>query len=548
STSAIDAASGYSTGRSGFEFTALGGIQEKSSLTESDVYSATAISHQDFIVRLTDSNVVVPGTNQPISNHEFPLKAEVTSSSYAWNYSFADFFVILNFEIENKSKNNWDSVYLAWWSDMVVRNVNVTQESGAAFFNKGGAGVLEDWSSFYVFQVSGDDVDYTKSYGAAMILGVDWRGEYYHPNNAQAIIDKGFRAPVINYNFWEFNSQSGGDFTFPSTEEEKYFRLKNSVGLQKPDFKDRLKNASNKIQLISIGPIENIAPGEKVNFAVALVAAKQIEDINATSTSDTEPAREQLYEHLGWAKRTFLGEDVNENGKLDQEFDENENGILDPEEDKNGNGKLDEEDLNGNGKLDRYVLPEPPRTPNVKLVPGDGFVDVYWDDYSVNSIDPISKKQDFEGFKLYRSNTNDDQSGDLLSSAKLLAQWDSTNNKIGFNNGFDAIKLETPKEIDGEKYHFHYRINGLLNGWQYMIIVTAFDQGDEELGLQPLESSFTASALRAWGGTQPVAIEKNGNGEVGVYPNPFSTEALWDGAGSRSRKLYFYNLPANCTI
>ena len=548
STSAIDASSGYSTGQTGFEFTALGGIQEKSSLTESDVFSATAVSHQDFIIKVTDSNVVVPGTSQPVSGHEFPLDAVVTENCYAWNYSFADFFVIVNFEIENKSNKAWDSVYLAWWSDMVVRNVNVTQESGSAFFNKGGAGVLEDNSAFYVFQVSGDDVDYTNSYGAASILGVDWQGEFFHPNNAQLFIDKGLKPPMVNYNFWEFNSQSGGDFTFPSSEEEKYFRLSNSVGLQKPDFKDRLKNASNKIQLVSIGPIPTIAPGEKVSFAVALVAAKQLYDPEATGTSDTEPARKELIEHLGWARRTYLGEDTNENGKLDHEEDSNENGVLDDDEDINKNGVWEREDLNGNGKLDRYVLPEPPKTPKVKLIPGDGFVDIYWDREAVNSVDPISKKMDFEGFRLYRTNTGDDIGGDLVSSAKLIAQWDSTDNSVGFNNGFSAVELDEPIEIEGETYEFHYKLKGLLNGWQYFVIVTSFDEGDDELGLAPLESSFTANSQRVWSGTDATPIEPNAEQKIGVYPNPYSTSALWDGSGAKTQKLYFYNLPEDCTI
>lgn len=548
STSAVDASAGYSTGRAGFEFTALGGIQERSSLTESDVFTASAVSHQDFVIRVTDSNVVVPGTSQPITDHDFPMKAVVTEECYAWNYSFADFFTILNIKIENKSNTTWDSVYLAWWSDMVVRNVNVTQESGGAFFNKGGSGILEDWTSFYVFQVSGDDVDYTKSYASASILGVDWRGDYFHPSNAKLFTDKGLKAPVVNYNFWEFNSQSGGDFTSPSSEEEKYYRLSNSVGFEKLDFKERLKTASNKIQLISIGPIPSIEPNEKIEFAVALVAAKQLYDPDATTTRDTEKAREELLEHLGWAKRTYLGEDANENGVLDQEEDTNGNGILDPEEDLNKNGRFDSEDLNENGKLDRYVLPEPPKTPKVKVVPGDGFADIYWDNASQNSVDPISKKRDFEGYKLYRTNTGDDVSGDLLSASKLIGQWDSTKNKVGFNNGFSQIELEEPLEIEGEEYHFHYRMNGLLNGWQYMIIVTAFDEGDEELGLDPLESSFTSNAQRLWTGTGDEPINDDGTNNIIVYPNPYKTSASWDGNSSKSRKIYFANLPQNCTI
>ncbi|MBI1185611.1 hypothetical protein GC194_15190 [bacterium] len=523
SSSAVDAASGYSTGRSGFEFTALGPITERSTLTNSDYYSGAAVSHQDMVINITDSNVYVPGSGIPISNHQYPLKAVVHQETYAWNYSFADFFVIVNYEITNKSNNRWDSVYLGFWSDMVVRNVNVTQDGGAAFFSKGGAGMLKDQTSFYVFQVSGDDAAYTRSYGAARILGVDWRNEFLHPANANRFVELGYPKPRVNYNFWEYNSTTGLT-VFPATDNAKYTVLKKSLGDKIPDYDNRLRIASNKVQLISIGPIPSIEPGETVTFALALVCAKQLPDPNATQTTDTEVARKELYDHLDWAKRTYIGEDVNENGELDAG-----------------------EDLNDNGKLDKYILPEPPKDPQVKFVPNTDYLDIYWTKNSIESIDPISKKHDFEGFKLYRSNAGDDLSLDLISSSNLIAQWDSMGNDVGFNNGFKEIELEKPVTIDGVEYFFHYRINGLLSGWQYMFILTAFDEGDKELKLDPLESSFSTNNYRLFLGTDTAAAE-NKEWEVGVYPNPFRTTAAWDGESSLTHKMYFTNLPASCTI
>lgn len=522
STSAVDAASGYSTGRSGFEFTALGPITEKSTLTSSDFFSGSAISHQDMVVRVTDSNVFVPGSGIPIGQHEYPLNAVVTQETYAWNYSFADFFVIVNYEIKNESNERWDSVYFGLWTDMLVRNVNVTQDGGAAFFNKGGAGILKDETSFYVFQVLGDDLAYTRSYGAARVLGVEWNDEFFHPANAQRFIDLGYKAPQVNYNFWEYSSTTGLT-VFPTNDNAKYAVMKRSMGDAIADYDNRLKLASNKIQLISIGPIPSIEPGEKANFVLALVCAKQIDDPNATTTKDTEPAKVELMEHLEWAKRTYIGEDVNENGVLDEG-----------------------EDLDDDGKLDNYILPEPPRDPDVKFIPGQDFVDIYWTKNSLESIDPISKKKDFEGFKLYRSNVGDDLNLDLISASKLIAQWDSTGNGVGYNNGFDEIELTEPIVIDSQAYSFHYRINGLVSGWQYMFILTAFDEGDEELGLESLESSFSTSNYRVFTGASATTVDDNWS--VGVYPNPYKTTAAWDGESSKTRKIYFTNLPSSCTI
>ena len=112
STSAADASSGYSTGGAGFEFTPLTTVQERSSLTSSSVYSSSAISHQDFVMQFSDTATIVPGTSTPIGGHTQPLRAHVKLETYAWNYSFADFFVICNYQITNTSNKRWDSVYV----------------------------------------------------------------------------------------------------------------------------------------------------------------------------------------------------------------------------------------------------------------------------------------------------------------------------------------------------------------------------------------------------------------------------------------------------
>ena len=58
-TGALDASSGYSTGRAGFEFSAPVGatLLEKSSLFDSPVFDPAAISHQDFVA---DETPVIP--------------------------------------------------------------------------------------------------------------------------------------------------------------------------------------------------------------------------------------------------------------------------------------------------------------------------------------------------------------------------------------------------------------------------------------------------------------------------------------------------------
>jgi hypothetical protein len=121
-------------------------------------------------------------------------------------------------------------------------------------------------------------------------------------------------------------------------------------------------------------------------------------------------------------------------------------------------------------------------------------------------------------------------------------------NSVGFNNGFAPILLDKPVKFDGDttSYRYKYSFNNISNGWQYLILVTAFDKGDKDLGVEPLESSFSENEIRAYAGTK--AKEFNGATKVGVYPNPYNSKAAWDGENSRLRKIIFYNLPKDAEI
>lgn len=515
STGAIDDASGYATGKAGFEYTPIPGatVIERSTLTSSPNFSLSAVSHQDFVMNFTDSFTTVPGTTQPINNHLLPLNAVVRLETYAWNFSFADHFVILNYQITNRSDRRWDSVYIGNWSDLVVRNVLVTTDRGSAFFSRGSVGYVDSLQGIYAYDINGD-VGYTNSYGCIQFLGSEWRGRYFHPNNAATFISEGLPIPKVMPQFWFYNQQA------PTNDELRYARMKTSANFSDPN----LRSPGNRVQLLSVGPFVSIEPGETVSFALAYLAARQIEDNSVPGTKDTPLARQKLLENLGWSKRTFIGEDINENG------------ILDPGE-----------DLNGNGKLDRFILPEPPATPKVKIITEDQKVTLYWDDLAESSIDPISRKEDFEGYRIYRTNLGADlrQDFELPSARNLLAQWDKKGNAIGFNNGFDAVKLKNPIKFDGDtiEYKYKFEVNNLSNGWQYLFVVTSFDEGDANLGLPSLESSFIANSFRTMPG-----IEASSDSKVGVYPNPFSINAAWDGSRAREKRIMFTNLPAKAEI
>ena len=334
STASIDATSGYTTGASGFEFTSNIGnsITQRSILTNNNYYSASAISHQDFVMDFTDANTIVPGTITPISGHTIPLNAGVHLESYAWDYGFADYFVILNYTITNNSTNTWDSVWIGNWSDLIVRNISVTTASGTSFFNKGANGWLDSFKAVYAYDFNGDP-GYTNSYGAMLFLGSEYRNLFFHPDNAATITNAGYSAPKVNLNFWRYKDISATPpyiSGFPGDDVTRYVRMSSGVNPLATDI--FLNTADNRTELLSVGPYRSVQPGESINYVIGFVCAKQGGPYSPNTVDDFNN-RSELAAHLSWAQRTYKGEDVNNNGVLDAG-----------------------EDLNGNGKLDRYIL------------------------------------------------------------------------------------------------------------------------------------------------------------------------------------------------
>ena len=177
----------------------------------------------------------------------------------------------------------------------------------------------------------------------------------------------------------------------------------------------------------------------------------------------------------------------------------------------------------------------------------DTRVTVYWDRSAEESTDPVTGRKDFEGYRIYRSNPGDDLAGNILDRTTLIAQYDKANNRTGFNNGFTEIALAEPVRFEGDPNEYWYKFvsDDLLNGWQYLFTITAFDEGDIQAGLPSFESSRVSNAVRIFPGTP---AGQTGDTEVGVYPNPYRINAAWDGNTSRTRRLNFYNLPARAEI
>ncbi|MCK9410149.1 MAG: hypothetical protein M0R68_13565 [Bacteroidetes bacterium] len=507
-TGAVDVASLRSVSE-GFEFTTStdSRVIERSTLPDNRFFSLSAISHQDFIADFTDNSTFNPNqNNEQIPNH-VPLGIDVHLETYAFNFSFADNFIIFNYTIKNISSALLDSVYVSLWADLVVRNTNITPPTvGSPFYDKGGLGYIDSIHIAYAYDYNGDG-GLADSYSAMKFLGATLG-----------------TTPILSsssYQAWQFRSTSIPTYFSPTTDDAKYDKM--ATGLT-PSEINGIAKPSNYMSMITVGPYSKIAAGDSLNVVFALIAAKK--KTPSPTTEDNVVQRTNLIQASDWAQRTYNGED------------------------RNGNGIQDSSEIwSANGKPKRYFLPAPPTPPRIKVIPSEKNVDIYWDNSSEISVDPITNKQDFEGYRIYGTNVGVDLSlsQDMLSNLKLFGEFDATSDQIGYNTGFGAIRLPSPLSFspDTIKYYYKFTVPGLLNGWQYGFAVTAFDSGDASTELQSLESSKLQTLTRVVPGTLP---DETDSKDVGVYPNPYYGKAYWDGSSQRDRKIYFYNLPSKAEI
>ena len=182
-----------------------------------------------------------------------------------------------------------------------------------------------------------------------------------------------------------------------------------------------------------------------------------------------------------------------------------------------------------------YLFAQPPPKPNVTAIPGDGKVTLYWDNIAEGTTDPLTNTQDFEGYKIYRSEdfsfsdvyTITDANGSAFLASPFLqngirAQYDLVNTWSGLH----------PVEYLGRGVKYNVGINsGLVheyvdssvtNGKTYYYAVASYDHGFDSLGvaLPPTESQIAITK-------DPVTGElKFDQNTVSVIPGPLASGQL----------------------
>ena len=520
----------FESGSEGFEMFAETPIRIQSSIASTTqdsmakYYSPYAVSHQDMISSFKDySDVIIP-------NHT-PLGLDIHLEAYAWNYSYADAFVILNYNLKNVSEDTIKNIYAGIWADASIANFNYTDyyTPGGGFTwydNLNGFDQSLDISGFkrdiaYQYDADGDD-GWAQSY-----LGISALGSNV-PNQKLSTY----------YNQWVWTNSSNSDYpaySMPLNDDERYDKMSSNVPLGDGEgyTSDGYPSSENSwMFLVSAGPLGSLAnvdtsswflpPGDSCNIAFTVVCALW----EPGSGEDSPLRRNNLHVNYDWAQKAYNGEDKNRNNILDEG-----------------------EDTNDNQVLDKYILPAPPPGPNMHVEVQSKKATLYWQKNAEYFVDPISRERDFEGYKIYGATKT---ANDSLGEFSLLLEVDLENN-IGYNTGLSGIQIKNelgqPDSIFINNTYYHYKFENIdiKDGWLNYYSITAYDRGDPDSNLESLESSIYSNRVYIYPGSSEIS-ESIWEGMPSVYPNPYKGQALWDGYSSRSNMIWFRNLPNKAEI
>ncbi len=391
--------------------------------------------------------------------------------------------------------------------------------------------------------------------------------------------------------------------------------------------------------------IYRLNPGEKFSMTIAYVAGSNFHNRNTPQPSDTD-IDETLFDfgdfqnNADWASKvydnpmidtngdTWFGEDtgtdgvyadtigkvvefVNIHGQFesrvydgpDVDFTELD-GILQEEEDRNEFRPIEVDYTYNNGLFDfgdgfpDFQGPPPPPTPILTYRVTEDNLYLRWTPFPSEDpayLDPFSRMQDFEGYRIYASNSGLESEFSFLdefdrvdfayySDRDSLMAKPVTNTTgmpemkpdvtgtvgylrpVGQNIGFDAI-LKSDNSTDPPTLYYEYDLGKVQKLMPRYYSVAAFDFGDPGSGTEPLETAKTANMIF-------MAPSGNKDKKPMVVPNPYradedyrvkhlqtvyevdTTFTSWENRNDGTeeffpqtdRRIYFVNIPEMCLI
>ncbi|MBN1351480.1 hypothetical protein JXJ21_18835 [candidate division KSB1 bacterium] len=354
-----------------------------------------------------------------------PLGIEVEQTAYSYGRHYAEDMLFFDYIIHNTSGKHLDSVYVGYYAifrpDYDFKDyINIIDSDPGDEYTNG--------DFVYVWDVNNtkegaweDDPTDMGIIGLCVIetphdLGVT----DFHFFNRDV-------APKIDEEMWAVISSNPDDpnLTLPKAffhGDDRRFDTTHPDSL-----KNYFPDGAPINFYIMTGPL-NLEPGESVHSAIATV-------IGSAGSIPFEPDTSDLMANLRMAK------------------------------------KMSDRHFQGSG---------PPKTPVVKASAGDRQVRLVWDSAAESSRDALSGKNDFEGYKIYRSTDLGktwgtpitDQTGAVIGY-KPIKIFD----KIDGIKGLDPVFNQSLGNETGIQHS--YIDENLVNGVEYWYCVTAYDRGNQ---------------------------------------------------------------------
>ncbi|MCJ7458294.1 MAG: hypothetical protein MUP17_04825, partial [candidate division Zixibacteria bacterium] len=426
--------------------------------------TAGAISEQDIIATYSDTATVGINPDDYDRRPHKPIGIQIEQKSYSWSYDYAEDLALIDFTIRNIGQKNVKNIWMGLYVDADVYHIS-----------KGAPGSFDDITGYrftYPSPLWGDTMQYQDTIQIGWIADND--GDL---GKGGVVTDKSItgltgtrvvRAPTekISFNWWlsegndpvnldwgpqkqdnwdlwikNYGSWCEGGKGTPCGDRAKYYTMSNdefdydqiyacinksdSGWLPPPGFCTDLADGYDTRYLFSFGPISVLAPDESKKITISYVAAENFHykvnpmDVDNPLTYYRNLDFSDFATNARWAGWVYDNPGVDTPDPATGQGDGNRGKcFIDPVGDTclfyyEGDGVPD------------FKGPPPPNPPSLVFDNGKGYIKVKWNGKSTEEgRDPFTGARDFEGYRIYMSETG--QPNDWT----LLASYDYVNYKM----------------------------------------------------------------------------------------------------------------------
>jgi hypothetical protein len=357
------------------------------------------------------------------SSSQGSLGIEVEQTGYSYGRPYAENFLIWDYTIKNKSSKVIDSAYIGYYA---IFRPDYDNQDYVNFIKATPKSASKDL--VYIYDVNNTRDGAWASDNTPMgMVGL----KILNTSGGLGVTDFHYFtrdvAPQLDQVLWPIISSNKKDANI-ALPEAFFHGADNRIDDTSPDsLKVYFPNGAPINYLIFTGPV-TLQPGDSVHSSVAVVMGYSGTVANKPDTSD-----------------------LMKNVRIVQQMYER-----------------------------KYQGSGPPKTPKVTATSGSNTVKLSWDSEAESSVDVLTGKTDFEGYKVYRS---DDQGKTWGTSVT-----DLDGNVIGYKplkiyDLVDGIKGQDPafnQSLGTDSGIKHsYTDSTVINGINYWYCVTAYDKGNQ---------------------------------------------------------------------